>query len=322
MSDSRKRGRIRVRYRSYSSTSRPPSRTARVRREIGPRAARFAVALAQDARRASAGDGSRDPGVPVSVVGWSHLVPVPARGGVARRRGRVPRVWVSPGRRRAPGRRASTSPGDNPVPGDALALAAPAMIIAAAGRGSRIAPRASPMAPPKPPLSTEFPGAGGVSSRAPRAPGGRVLALLAARAGPAGLARRRRWRRVPPARPGSLAAVVDGGGEAHALAHPVRRGVRASHAVLGGTAAAVGALAAEIRADAAEPGGDGDAVPAGAAHGARDAGDDPGKRAGGVLNEASARVCALGVIGGSPGVETPVRAPRRVPDAPGGATRF
>ena len=159
-----------------------------------------------------------------------------------------------------------------------------------------------------------------VLARAARARG--VSALLAARAGPAGLARRRRRRRVPPARPGSLAAVVDGGGEAHALAHPVRRGVRASHAVLGGTAAAIGALAAEIRADAAEPGGDGDAVPAGAAHGARDAGDDPGKRAGGVLNEASARVCALGVIGGSPGVETPVRAPRRVPDAPGGATRF
>ena len=74
--------------------SRLPSRTARVRLELVPRAVVVAVALAQDARRASAGDGSRDPGVPVSVVGWSHLVPVPARGGVARRRGRVPRVWV------------------------------------------------------------------------------------------------------------------------------------------------------------------------------------------------------------------------------------
>ena len=76
----------------------------------------------------------------------------------------------SPSRSRRSAR--MTSPGTTPTSPPPITSAAPAMIIAAAlTPSSKIAPP-PPMVPPSASLSTELPGAGGVSSRAPRAPGG------------------------------------------------------------------------------------------------------------------------------------------------------
>ena len=141
--------------------SRLPSRTARVRLELVPRAVVVAVALAQDARRASAGEA--DPGIPGSrsqSSGGPISSPSPPEAASPAAEGLSPRSG-------SPGSPSSSRPARADVPGDELMhVPGDAHHLRRAGddhrrrRASRIedrAPRASPMAPPKPPLSTEFP---------------------------------------------------------------------------------------------------------------------------------------------------------------------
>ena len=153
--------------------SRLPSRTARVRLELVPRAVVVAVAVPRtsswcrdDVRRDRRGPGLGRAAVlrhgPVPAGGTA---PPAAEGGSPAPYDGSPGVAVGrPCCVRPRGRRLMH------VAGTPITSAAPGR------RRPGYEDRGSPPArvtdaPPKPPLSTEFPGAGGVSSRAPRAPG-------------------------------------------------------------------------------------------------------------------------------------------------------